>query len=248
MSRIWAPAAAFWLAVSPALALEVPKLERRVTDLAGLLEPSQSDALETRLKELENTDSTQIAVLILPSLEGEALEDFSERTASAWSLGQKGRDNGALLLVAMRERKLRIEVGYGLEGSLTDARSRRIIETEILPRFRQQDFSGGIDAGVAAIIATVRGTYQPSEPPRKASPSRKSFDWLIFLLIPILWFLSATGKWGGGALGSGAGAYITYLLFGARLLPILGGGALGSLAQYFPPRADDQNELPTEVR
>ena len=97
--------------LSTGYALDVPKLDRRVTDLAGLLTSDQTRALESKLQDLERTDSTQVAVLIIPSLEGEPLEDYSERVATAWRLGQKGRDNGALLLLAMKERKVRVEVG-----------------------------------------------------------------------------------------------------------------------------------------
>src|SRR5438093_4497235 len=146
-------------------AVEVPKLRGRVNELAGLLTEEQARSLEAKLQDLETKDSTQVAVLIIPSLEGEVLEDFSVRVATAWKLGQKGRDNGALLLVAMRERKLRIEVGYGLEPTLTDAKSHRIIEDEILPHFRQGKFYDGIDAGVTAIIQVVRGQYTPAARP-----------------------------------------------------------------------------------
>jgi len=219
-----------------AAALDVPKLEARVTDLAGLLAPEQIAALDKKLADLEATDSTQIAVLVIPSLEGEALEDYSMRVASAWRLGQKGRDNGALLLVAMKERKLRIEVGYGLESNLTDARSRRIIQDEILPRFREGEYYGGIDAGVTALIQTVRGVYQPSS--RESRTSRKStgkgpFDWIIILLLPALWLLSAVGALGRGIIGAAVGGFLMYTLAaGSWILMIIGaliGGFLGLL-------------------
>ncbi|MBM3789920.1 MAG: TPM domain-containing protein, partial [Acidobacteria bacterium] len=122
--------------------LDVPRLRGRVNDLAGLLSAEESSALDARLADLERTDSTQVAVLIIPGLEGEALEDYSERVATAWQLGVRGNDNGALLLIALRERRVRIEVGYGLEATLTDALSRRIIETEITPEFREGDYFG----------------------------------------------------------------------------------------------------------
>lgn len=211
-------------------ALDVPKLERRVTDQAGVLSAEQTAELEAKLADLESTDSTQIAVLIIPSLEGEPLEDYSERVATAWKLGQKGRDNGALLLVALKERRLRIEVGYGLEPTLTDARSRRIIEDEILPGFRQSDYFGGIYAGITAMIQVVRGTYQPSARPRaeRGQSPRRPFDWLIIALFPLLWILNLTGKWGGGILGAGAGMYLAHALVGT-LIPMFVGGAVGLL-------------------
>ena len=232
MSRLLCSLLLILAFATEATPLDVPHLEARVTDLAGLLTTEQSAALETKLRDLETRDSTQVAVLIIPSLEGEPLEDYSIRVATAWRLGQKGRDNGALLLVAMKERILRIEVGYGLEATLTDARSRQIIQNEILPHFRQGDYYEGIEAGVSAIIGVVRGVYQPTardarRPSRSAA--RKPFDWLIMLLIPGLWLLSSTGVWGGGLLGAGAGAYLGYLVAGASLLPLLVGGSLGGV-------------------
>jgi uncharacterized protein len=217
-----------------AFALDVPKLQARVTDRAGLLTAEQIDALETKLRELETSESTQIAILVIPSLEGEALEDYSERVAAAWRLGQKGRDNGALMLIAMKERKVRIEVGYGLEAKLTDALSRRIIQNEIAPNFREGDYYRGIDAAATAIVQVVRGSYQPTNRPSRPSSSRsgarRSFDWLIFLLLPLLWVLSSTGKWGGGLLGAGAGAFLVHSLAGMMLIPLLIGGAVGAVA------------------
>jgi uncharacterized protein len=215
------------------LALEIPKLKARVTDLAGLLTPEETAGLEEKLRQFEASDSTQIAVLIIPGLEGEALEDYSGRVAEAWRLGQKGRDNGALLFVAMKERKVRIEVGYGLEANLTDARSRRIIENEILPNFRQQQYYQGIEAGTDAIIQTVRGVYQPVEQPSTQSRRRSNqgtrYDLLFFLLAPMLWVLNATGKWGGGILGGGAGTFLIYFLVGPALIAMLAGGLVGAV-------------------
>jgi uncharacterized protein len=213
-----------------ASALDVPVLKARVTDLAGVLTPDQTAGLESKLKQLESSDSTQLAVLIIPSLEAEVLEDYSERVATSWRLGQKGRDNGALLLIAMKERQVRIEVGYGLEPTLTDARSRRIIQNEIVPHFRQGDFYEGIDAAATAIIQVVRGVYEG--PVRQPSGSggrsgSRAFDWLIILLLPMFWFLSATGRVGGAILGSGAGMFLVYSLAGALLTPILLGGLFG---------------------
>jgi uncharacterized protein len=218
----------------PGYALDVPKLDHRVTDLAGLLTSDQTGALESKLQDLEKTDSTQVAVLIIPSLEGEPLEDYSERVATAWRLGQKGRDNGALLLLVMKERKVRIEVGYGLEPTLTDLKSHRIIQDELAPHFRSGDYYGGIDAAVSAIIQVVRGTYQgPAEPARSGRRSSRSFDWIIIMLLPMFWVLSATGRWGGGLLGAGAGAFLGYTFAGPVMAAILGGGFLGGIVGLF---------------
>jgi len=154
---------------SLSFALDVPSLTGRVVDLAHVLPSNTVESLTARLKAHEETTSNQVTVLVLPSLEGEPLESYSHRVATTWKLGQKGADNGVLLLVAMKERKIRIEVGYGLEGALTDARSAQIIRGEIVPRFRAGDAPGGVAAGVDAILKTIEGTYQSAE---KAAPER----------------------------------------------------------------------------
>ncbi|MBN2337390.1 MAG: TPM domain-containing protein, partial [Acidobacteria bacterium] len=228
------PALAFILLQGAlALALEVPTLERRVTDLAGVLSAEQAGALEEKLRRLEETDSTQVAVLIIPGLEGELLEAYTMRIAESWRLGQKGRDNGALLFVAMKDRAIRIEVGYGLEPTLTDARSRRIIQNDIAPRFRAGDFPGGIDAGVTGIIRTVQGDYQ-SGPDSGAGADKPSgiLNVLFVLIFPLLWLLSITGKWGGGLIGAAAGTLLPFMFLGSLPLALAGGG-VGAVAGFF---------------
>jgi len=146
-------------------ALDVPPLAGRIVDLARVLPANEADSLSAALKAHEDKTGNQVAVLILPSLEGESLEEYSHRVATTWKLGRKGADNGVLLLIAVKERKLRIEVGYGLEGTLTDLRSAHIIRNEIVPRFKAGDMPGGVRAGVDAILKTIEGTYQAQEPP-----------------------------------------------------------------------------------
>ena len=169
MSRVWHEPArlmAFFgvmlIAVS-AWALDVPPLTGRVVDLAQVLPADVAASLIRDLEAHEAKTSNQVAVLILPSLEGEPLESFSHRVATTWKLGQKGTENGVLLLLALRERKVRIEVGYGLEGTLTDLRSAHIIRQEIVPRLRSGDLPGGIAAGARAILDTIEGTYKADE-------------------------------------------------------------------------------------
>jgi len=142
-------------------ALEVPPLRGRVNDLARLIPTERARALEERLARFEKETGHQIAVLTIPSIEGEDLESFSIRVAESWKIGQKGFDNGAILLIAKNDRKLRIEVGYGLEGVLPDALASRIIREVIVPRFRSNDFAGGVEAGVDAIIKATRGEVLP---------------------------------------------------------------------------------------
>src|SRR5512136_3045756 len=150
------------LLILPAAAhpLEVPQLQGRVNDYAQILSPKGKAAVERELLALEQSDSTQVVVLTVPSLEGASLEEFSIRVAEVWRIGQKGLDNGAILLVAKGERKIRIEVGRGLEGKLTDLVSGRIIRGEIAPRFKAGDIDGGVAAGVSAIMAVVKGEYK----------------------------------------------------------------------------------------
>lgn len=150
------------LAVS-ATALEVPFLSGRVVDHAGLLGAKSKTKIETASREFEGRTGRQLAVLILPSLKGEPLEEFSLKVARTWALGRKGKNDGILLLVSRDDRKLRIETGHGAEGDLTDAQAGRIISRTIVPLLRKGDFEGGIEAGVLAMIDAVEGRMMPEE-------------------------------------------------------------------------------------
>lgn len=145
----------------PAAAREVPYLTGRVVDEARVLDDASAAALNATLKAYEAKTGRQIAVLTLPSLEGEPLEDFSIKVARTWKLGRKGANDGVLILVARDDHKARIEVGYGLEGPLTDAASGRIIRDQMVPHFRANDYAGGLRAGVDAVIGTLEGSYTP---------------------------------------------------------------------------------------
>jgi uncharacterized protein len=149
--------AAALAAAAVAVALEVPYLGGRVNDLAGLLSDGVEAELGSRLEALERETGAQVAVLTVPSLEGDPIEDFSMRVVETWKLGGERADNGVLVLIARDERLVRIEVGYGLEGALTDVESGRIISGLMTPRFRAGDFDGGVGAAVDAIGAKVRG-------------------------------------------------------------------------------------------
>src|SRR3989442_4084119 len=159
-------------------ALDLPPLTGRIVDTAHLLPVDLASSLLAELATHEARTGNQVALLTLPSLEGEPLEEFSHRVATTWKLGQKGTDNGVLVLVVPGERKVRIEVGYGLEGTLTDAKSSRIIREEEVPRFTDGSFPEGIAAGVRAVLGTIEGTYTTSE--RKAAPDGS--PWGIFSL------------------------------------------------------------------
>jgi uncharacterized protein len=165
-------------------ALDVPPLHARVNDLAGMMSEYQVSQLEDRLSHFEEQTHHQIAILTIPSLNGDSLEDFSIRVAEAWKIGHKGADDGVILIVARDDRKVRIEVGYGLEGVLPDAIANRIIQEVIVPRFRSNNFAGGIEAGVDSVLESTSGekvtfvSYNP-RPVNSDSP----FGLLIYLLV-----------------------------------------------------------------
>ncbi len=140
-------------------ALEVPGLQGRVNDHAAILSSGTKQQLEQLLQLFEQQESTQIVVLTVPSLEGDNLENFSIRVVEKWKIGQKGLDNGVLLLIAKEDRKLRIEVGYGLEGKLTDLVAGQIISKVITPEFKMGDFDQGVIEGVNSIVSVVRGEF-----------------------------------------------------------------------------------------
>lgn len=172
-----------------AAALEVPPLKGRVNDYASMLRVATVDQMERSLKQFEQEQSTQIVVLTIPSLEGESLEAFSIKVAEAWKIGQQGLDNGAILLVARSERKVRIEVGYGLEGSLTDLTSGRIIRGVIVPHFKKGDFDGGIMAGVNTMMAAVRGEFRAADDIPQKSGGKGDTEGFWFMLIMMVFFI-----------------------------------------------------------
>ena len=204
----------------------VPPLTSAATDQTGTLSASERQALELKLRDWEARTTNQLAVLIVPTTAPEPIEQYSLRVAEAWKIGQKGKDNGAILLVAKNDKRIRIEVGYGLEGVLTDVTSRRIIAENIAPEFSQGNFAAGINAGVDRIIAVVdAGEPLPAlTPQRKAAPSRH-FDFgtmLIVLLVavPILGSVlrSVFGKVGGSLLGGGIVGAIAWFVASSLLI------------------------------
>lgn len=168
----------------------VPPLKQRVTDLTATLDAAQSQALEGKLAAFEQAKGAQIAALLLPTTQPETIEQYGIRVADTWKLGRKGVDDGVLLLIAKDDRKLRIEVGYGLEGVLNDAIAKRIVAETITPHFKRGEFYQGIDAGVDAIIKVIEGEALP--PPVRAAATHSfasgtdNFFNLIFFGILIL--------------------------------------------------------------
>ena len=156
-------AATLLLATAAAVeaAVEVPYLSGRVVDTAEVLSPEAGERIAALLKGHEERTSNQVAVLTVPTLEGESIEDFANRVFEAWRLGQADQDNGVLVAIAVDDRRLRIEVGFGLEGTLTDLAAGRIIRNVMTPRFREGDYDGGVEAGAQAVIAALESTGEP---------------------------------------------------------------------------------------
>ncbi|MBN2062740.1 MAG: TPM domain-containing protein [Deltaproteobacteria bacterium] len=185
---LWVIAFIVLFNLAPSYCLDVPVLKGHVNDYADILSHSSEQQIEVFLSGLEQSDSTQIVVLTIPSLEGEDLEEFSIRVVDEWKIGQKGLDNGAMLLIAKNDRKLRIEVGYGLEGSLTDLMSGQIIRNIITPQFKSGNFEKGVIDGVHAMAQVVRGEFNADDAkpltPRTSS-RRTDFSFLIVLVFLI---------------------------------------------------------------
>lgn len=210
--------------------LEVPTLQQRVTDFTNSLTFNEWRALESRLQHFEDSTSNQIAILLIRSLQGESIEDFSMRVFEKNKIGQKGKDNGVLILVAKDDRLVRIDVGYGLERALTDAATSQIVEREMKPYFRADNFYAGLSSGVSAIIAVTAGEYTV-EPRGKSAPLISGVMVVFFIVFVLVFFLpmlaakrryvirsggwqyhsgwgwpsggSGGGGWGGGSSGGG---------------------------------------------
>ncbi len=230
--------------VPPAGALDVPPLTGRVVDLAGALPSSVRERLADTLAEHERTTGNQVAVLIVPSLEGEDLFTFSHRVATTWRLGEKGTDNGALLLVALKDRKIRIEVGYGLEGALTDARSSQIIRHAIAPRFRAGDIPGGVTAGVEAILQSIAGTYEAPTPAQPAADhAGRVIDVLFAVMLGTVIGLVVSGFH--RRLGPLVGGALSFLAAPWVLPALLSGGIALAIVAWLRYRLD---EVPSPTR
>lgn len=218
-------------AFAPAHALDVPSLKGYVNDYGGMISKPAQAKIESELKAFEQSDSTQVVILTVPSLQGEVLEDYSIKVVEQWKIGQKGKDNGVLLLVANQDRKIRIEVGRGLEGKLTDLTAGQIVDLVIKPRFKRGDFDGGFIAGVSAIVDASRGEFKAERP--KAGKKGVSFSAFITFLIlggAFLLFMGGISKILGGLGGAfGLPALVNFALFPIGFLPmiILGIAGLG---------------------
>ena len=218
-------------------ARDVPFLSGRVVDEAGMIPADVRQRIEQKLAAFEQRTGIQVAVLTVESLEGDPIEDFSIRVAETWKLGQQGKDNGVIFIVAEQDRRMRIEVGYGLEPVLTDAESGRILDNIVRPAFRSGDFGGGIEHGVDAILAGLGGEEVPAQPAAEARESQRGVPAgfiLIFLFVIGTFSLIAVTT-------SGCQSWFLYVMlmpfyyfFSSMIFPGLGLGLLIAWVVLFP--------------
>jgi len=212
----------------------VPPLTGRVVDQTGTLSSGDIASLTQTLRALELRKGSQVAVLIVPTTQPETIEQYSIRVAEAWKIGRKKIDDGALLVVAKNDRKLRIEVGYGLEGALNDVTAKRIIDEIITPKFRSGDFAGGISEGVDRIIRVIDG--EPLPAPAPAAPSHTEPDsalyqflnplnpfTIIFILLLGGMFRRVFGRLFGSLASGGLIGLLVWFVFGSLILSALAG-------------------------
>lgn len=207
--------------------IPVPPLTGHVTDQTGTLSADQKASLEQTLTAFEARKGSQLAVLMIPSTAPQEIEQYALRVAEQWKLGRKKVDDGAILVVAKDDRALRIEVGYGLEGVLNDATSKRIISETILPRFKQQDFYGGITAGVGQIVRVIEGEPLPEpgrQPVGNIGDIRQYAPILFILALAVGGVLRATlGRVSGALVTGGAVAVVAWFIAGALSIALVAG-------------------------
>ncbi|QNP53129.1 TPM domain-containing protein [Hymenobacter qilianensis] len=208
--RILVPCLLLWLAVAgicpPALAQDLPPRPsppRLVNDLAGMLRPDEVAALENKLVAYDDSTSSQIAVVTIPTLGDYELADYAQQLYEAWGIGQKGSNNGILILVAEKERKARIQTGYGLEGAVPDALAKRIISNTVVPAFQQQRYYDGLDRATDQLIALAKGEYKadPATNQRERSSDDSGSGWTFWLVIGVLVLFLFMRNRGGGSGG-----------------------------------------------
>jgi uncharacterized protein len=228
------------LPVSWASALEVPALKSRVNDYADMISPEAESLLEERLKSFEMSDSTQVVILTVNSLEGDALEDFTIRVAEKWKIGQTKKDNGVILFASKNDRRMRIEVGRGLEGVLTDLLSGRILDNVMRPKFRAGDFDGGFLDGTGSIIDACRGEFKNDSPAGSSQGGGSStgnlpiiFFVLLYIVILAVSKISKILSGGIGALG--LPLIIHFSLFEIGLTGIVTGAIVGFILALIAP-------------
>lgn len=220
--------AAFLLLLGPSLVhaaaqqVAVPALAARVTDLTNTLNSEQRAALESHLAQFEQQEGSQIAILLVPTTQPEAIEQYSIRVVDEWKLGRKGVDDGILILVAKNDREMRIEVGYGLEGVIPDAIANRIIDETMVPYFRQGDFYGGLNAAVDQLAGLVAGEPLPEPQARSPTPWEGMLPAILFggLIVGAI-LRSIFGNFLGGAMNGGLIGLAIWILGGGLLVALV---------------------------
>ena len=237
----------FWLALPPAFGaadelVSLPALTSRITDLTATLDATQRGRLEEQLAALERRHGGQTAILLLPSTQPETIEQFGIRLADAWKIGRKGADNGVIVIVAKDDRKMRIEVGYGLEGMIPDVIAKRIIEEQMAPRFRQGDFFGGLGAAIAGLDRAMGGSGEGMAETRAASSGggdgsmdSDPFPWLLAVVFGSGLLRRMFGLFGSVIAAIVAGGLVLTIM-GSWLLAIIAGVVvlLVSMLQLIP--------------
>jgi len=232
----WMQVACMWVLICVLISpwhasaeVTVPALSARVIDQTKTLSPEQLRTLDQKLRDIEARKGSQVVVLMVPTTKPEEIEQFAIRVADKWKIGRKKVDDGAILLIAKNDRAVRIEVGYGLEGALTDALSKRIIEGAMIPRFKQQDFYGGISAAVDQIGRVIDGEILPNPVPNRqlVADQEGALSSLSVLFVIALILGGFLRKMFGRTLGAGvtgvAVAIIGWFIAGALLTALLGG-------------------------
>ena len=200
--------------------IEKPNPPVLVTDLAGVLSPEQKQALESKLVAIDDSSSNQIAVVILPTLDGNPIEEYATKLFRTWGIGNKKTNNGILLLIAIQDKKIRIEVGYGLEGAIPDITANSIIDNDIKPAFREQAFYEGIDKATNDIAKAAVGEYKEK---RERRTKEKGSNLILFVFIVFI-IVAILGKKGGGGGSNIGGGGFSDIATGMLLGSLLGGG------------------------
>ncbi len=224
-------ASASLAATTPPGAVPVPKLSAHVTDLTGTLTAPEREAIDAKLRAFEAARGSQVAILLVPTLGSETIEEFAGRVTDEWKLGRKGVDDGVLFVIAKQERKLRIQTGRGVQGTLTDALSKRIVSDIVSPRFRGGDFAGGIEAGADAIMKAIEGEElplpsQPSQPSHGKVDSISSHSNLLIFglfLIPVIGMVlrGIGGRFFGAVATSGIAGMAAWLIVGSLAVGVI---------------------------
>ncbi|UOQ98423.1 TPM domain-containing protein [Hymenobacter sp. 5317J-9] len=202
-----------------------PNPPRLVNDLAGLMQAGEADALERKLVAYDDSTSSQIAVVTVPTLDGDDVANYAQNLYESWGIGRKGKNNGILILVAQQEHVARIQTGYGLEGAVPDAIAKRIISNTLVPAFRQNQYYAGLDRATDQLIALAKGEYQAdpedARPQRSRGSSGSGFPFWAIIIVMVFIFIMLRNRGGGGGRGNRG--------FGGGFVPpiIFGGGGFG---------------------